>query len=525
MDNHRAIVIGTGAGGLSSAVHLAKQGFEVVGLEQAENLGGWLAPFSRGGYTFSPGVHYVPGCDHHHAIGRILAELGIDPERLFCELDPDGFDVYRFGDDFEIRNCKGLGRYRSRLAAAFPDQASGLARFFAQVERVQRGMKALGNGQAHGLRLARLDGVRALPALLRWSSATYGELLSASIDDPRLRSVLAAASGDYGLPPSRASALVGVGLLLAYAGGAWFPRGGGGALRDALVRAAGAKGARLRTRARVTKILTREGRAVGVELADGERIDADVIVSDADPVITYELVDDPSVLPAKLREKVRRTESSLASFAVYLGMRRDLRAHGLGAANVWSYPDWDIEATYAAHDLYARRPAFFVSPTSLKDDSGAMAPAGCSALEVVTFVPYATFARWKDRPVGARGPEYEAEKKRVVDWLLTAVDERFPGLVGDVEVEEASTPLTNESYVMAVRGAAYGPAHTPEQMGRRRFGSTTPLPNLLLAGAGVTSCGVGPCLESGRVAATLAERAVARPRRIPLPRFAQRRTA
>lgn len=250
MDNHRAIVIGTGAGGLSSAVHLAKQGFEVVGLEQAENLGGWLAPFSRGGYTFSPGVHYVAGCGPHQPTGRLLAELGIDPERLFRELDPDGFDVYRFGGDFEIKSCKGLGRYRARLAAAFPDQAAGLDRFFAQVERVERGMKALGNGQAHRLRLARLDSVRALPALMRWASATYGDFLSASIDDPKLRAVLAATSGTYGLPPSRASALVGVGILLAYADGAWFPRGGCGALRDALVRVAEAKGrASARTRA------------------------------------------------------------------------------------------------------------------------------------------------------------------------------------------------------------------------------------------------------------------------------------
>ncbi len=514
MNANRAVVIGTGAGGLSSAAYLAKQGFDVLALEQSENVGGYLAPFVRGGYQFDPGVHYLAQCGPDLPTGRLLAELGIDPQRLFHELDPDGFDVYRFSD-FEIRSCKGLDRYRARLAGVFPAEEAGLARFFGYLERMRRAMAALGDGSRVGL-------VRALPALLRWGSATYDDVLRRTIHDPKLRAILAGACGTYGLPPSRASALVGMGVVVAYGEGAWFPRGGTAALRDALVSAGSARGVRFRTGARVEKIRTRGGRAVGVELAGGERIDADVVVSDADPVLTLGSLLDPSLLPVKLREKVRHTEASLASFAVYLGMRRDLRAHGLGARNVWSYPDWDIEAAYAPHDLYARRPALFLSPNSLKDDTGAMAPEGCSSLEVVTFVPYATFARWKDSPAGERGAEYDEEKARVADWLLGAVEERFPGLVGDVEVKEVSTPLTNESYVMSVRGGAYGPAQTPAQMGMHRFGSRTPVPNVLLAGAGVLGAGVGPCLASGRVAATLAARVVARPRRLPLPRVAER---
>jgi len=51
-------VIGTGAGGLSAAAHLSKRGFQVVGFEQRDELGGLLAPFKRAGFEFDPGVHY-----------------------------------------------------------------------------------------------------------------------------------------------------------------------------------------------------------------------------------------------------------------------------------------------------------------------------------------------------------------------------------------------------------------------------------------------------------------------------------
>lgn len=518
-NTRRAVVIGTGAGGLATAAYLAKSGFDVLGLEQGEQFGGWLAPFRRGEFVFSPGVHYVPSCRPGQLVHDTLAGVGIDAQALFSELDPDGFDVYRF-PDLEVRMCRGLDSYRERLSFMFPDSASDLTRFFDILKRFRDVGEAMQALRARSARPSLVWALPKLPSVLRWSSGTFGALLHATVHDPRLRAVLAAAGGDYGLPPGRASALAGVSLLLAYSDGAFYPRGGSGALRDALVRAAERQGARFRTHARVEKIETRDGRATSVVLADGERIEADVIVSDADPTLTLGRLLDADVLPDGIRHKVRATEPSLATFAVYLGMRRDLRAHGMGRFDVWSYPQFDLDALYAP--LFDGRlpdaPMLFLSPNSLKDETSQLAAMGSSTLEIVTFAPHALFERWRDRPLGARGAEYEAEKSRIADWILEHVDKRFPDLVGDVVVREVSTPLSNESYTLAVRGGAYGPALTPEQSGPRRFGIRTPLPNLFLAGAGVFGDGVAPCLLSGRVAARAAERAMA-PRRAARPRL------
>jgi phytoene dehydrogenase-like protein len=506
----RAVIIGTGAGGLATAGFLAKQGWNVLALEQSSHLGGYLNPFSRKDFLFDPGVHYVGEIGEGGRLGALLSGLGVDVPNAFRELEPDGFDVYRF-PGFEVRVCRGIDSYRERLAQIYPAERRRLGRFFELAFAMNRSLRALSPGNSVS---ERLRGTARLPSLLRWQRTTYGDILAKNIGNSHLRAILAGAGGDYGLPPSRASALVGVGTLLHYANGAFFPHGGSGALRDQIVATARQHGAQFRTEASVQSITVKENRAIGVELEDGERIAADAVISNADPTVTLGKLLNPSLVPAALLRKVQRTEPSMSVFAVYLGMRRDLRRHGLGAFQVWDFPAWDIDAMYAYLQAgqCPSEPVLFLSPNSLKDDPGVLAPEGSSTLEIMTGMPYSLFERFRERPLGNRGEDYQRVKDRMTEWVLESVERRWPGLVGDVVVREVSSPLTSESYTRAVRGGAYGPAMTPSQYGLRRFRTTTPVSNLFLAGAGVFGDGILPCIESGWQAALAAERRMVRRR-------------
>jgi phytoene dehydrogenase-like protein len=507
MHRSRAVVIGSGAGGLAAAAYLARDGFDVVTVEQSSQVGGLLAPFERGGYRFDPGLHYIGQCRPGQMVHALLADLGLDAGALFCELDPDGFDVYRF-PEFEVKMCRGLDAYQGRLSALFPEDSAGLGEVFD----IARSLGALSSLVAtigrHAVHASDLWPLRELPALLRFSRASLGELLDHYLTDPRSIAALSAPCGDWALPPSRSSALGALQILAHYGDGAFFPRGGSGGLRDALVTAATSSGARFRTGADVARILVKDGAARGVRLADGETLEAEVVVSDVDPTLTFGHLIPPEDLPARLRRKVARTVPSLAPCALFVGLRRDLREYGLGRYNLWSYPTIDIESLYAplfAGELPPRLP-LFLSSASIKDPEGGLAPSGCSALEVIVFVPSALFGRWEERPPGQRDAAYHATKQRVTDLLLEQVEERLPGLVRDVAVCELSTPLTYHDYTRAVHGGAYGPAMTPEQWGLSRFGPTTPFHGLFLAGAAVLGGGVAPALLSGKLAADAALR-------------------
>lgn len=500
-----AIVVGTGAGGLAAAAYLAREGFHVIALDQADRVGGFLAPFSRDGYEFDPGVHYVGQARPGQMLHDVLAGLDLDAGELMTELDPDGFDVYRF-PDLEARMCRGLDAYRDRLAHMFPEERDGLTHVFdlcRALEEIERLSMSLPQGR---LSLSDLGVLKHLPAAISWGRSSFAELLERYIDDARLRAVLAAPSGDIGLPPSRAAAFAALGIIAHYGDGAFFPRGGSGTLRDALVRDAETHGATFRTAARVEEILVDRGTAIGVQIEGGEPIFADIVVSDADPRITYGRLIPHAKLPSRLAKKVSKVVPSLGTFTLYLGMRRDLREHGLGRFNVWHYPSYDIDALYAplfADNLPAELP-FFLSPNSLKDDTGTMAPPGASTLEVTTFVPWRPFARFARQPPHERGDEYRELRRQYADRLLDQIERAYPGLVGDVAVELIATPVSNVDYVGAFEGNAYGPALTPDQWGPFRFSTRSAVRHLYLAGAGVLGDGVAPCLISGRLAARLA---------------------
>ncbi len=504
----KAIVIGTGAGGLAAAIGLAQQGHEVIALEAAKQLGGFLNPFARKPFHFAPGVHYMGQLGPGETTTIALEKMGLDAAELFCPMDPKGCDVLAF-PEITVRMPIGLPAYRATLKGHFPSEKREIDKFFGVLTRFSRTANAAQQLPMRKKKLSDFGALGGVRFATKWMERTFGEVLDHFISHPTLRGVLSAQCGDYGLPPSRTPAFLGLGVLLHYITGGYFPRGGSGAFRDALVNRGKSLGATYRRRAPVTEIHLDAGRISGVSLANGERLEADIVVSAIDPALTFGKLLPANTLSPRLSAKVENTTSSLGSLCVFLGVKRDLSKFGLGNFNVWDYPNLDIEGQYA-HLMDGNMPkdwGFFLSPNSLKDDSNSMAPAGCSTLEVVSLVPFKPFEKWADTAAFKRGPEYEAYKNEIADSLLGDVEKRWPGLVGDVVVKDVATPLTNSHFANTVRGGAYGPAAIPEQYGRHAWRPKAPIDGLFLAGSGVFGAGVAPCLMSGLAAAAAVEKA------------------
>src|SRR5262249_53365150 len=91
-----------------------------------------------------------------------------------------------------------------------------------------------------------------------------------------------------------------------------YVRGGMGQITAAMAAAVREQGGLIRTGCAVQRILVEDGRAVGVELADGERIGASVVVSNADPKRTFLQLVDPAVLPEALRGRIRALRADIA---------------------------------------------------------------------------------------------------------------------------------------------------------------------------------------------------------------------
>jgi phytoene dehydrogenase-like protein len=335
---------------------------------------------------------------------------------------------------------------------------------------------------------------------------SYADFLDSLFDDPKLKAVLTAPCGNWALPASKVGALYPLANFSYYANGAFFPRGGSGALRDALMARAKSYGVQYRCNAEATRIHVKDHHVESVGLNTGERIRCDAVLSDVNPIITLGQMLKGTELSNRLKRKITEVVPSLSVFWLFLGMNRDLRTHGMGAWNIWDYASWDVEAAFEPvfKDQIQTDGMLFVSPNSLKDDTHTVAPQGKSTLEAIIWAPYEQFAKWEGIAPQERGPEYERLTVDIGDSIIAELDKRLPGVVGDVEVKECATPVDANYRVRALRGGIYGPAFLPGSTPPRRFSTRTPVRNLYLVGAGVFGGSIGGCIVSGKHAAKIA---------------------
>ena len=131
----KCIIIGSGLGGLSTGVILAKNGYDVTILEQASQVGGCLQCFTRDGVKFETGMHFIGSLDDGQVLSHYFNYLGIKDKVVLNRLDPKAYDVVSLQDEhFAFPN--GREAFIEKFAQRFPDQRENLEHYCDLVEQV-----------------------------------------------------------------------------------------------------------------------------------------------------------------------------------------------------------------------------------------------------------------------------------------------------------------------------------------------------------------------------------------------------
>ncbi|MFN2425470.1 MAG: phytoene desaturase family protein [Candidatus Binatia bacterium] len=500
MQDFDAIVIGSGSGGLTAALAMARAGKRVIVFEQHYLPGGYSQSFRQKGFRFSPGIHYIGGIGPGGTLRSIYEGLGIANDLVFLELDPDGYDRVVVGaEHFDIP--KGFDRFAARLTERFPSEARGIERYFRIIGTIGDELGSLDSARSWPQSLMRL------PTTLRYGLLPLRRFLDSCTSDPLLRAILTIQAGDHGLAPSRAPTVLHAGLQTYYADGGCYPRGGGHAIPDAFVKHIHAHGGKVSFGTEVIRILVENGRAVGVRLANGNEVRAGIIVANSDPGVTWGRLVEPEHMSTRLRRRVRNLHYSVSTLSLYFAVDMDLRAAGLDSGNVWYSRTTDIDEAYefaARSDLttFDEIPGMFLNATTLKDPS--MRRDGLHTVEAIAMASADAFAKWKDTVPGHRPPDYLQLKEYLTGKMFDVVDKIVPGIRDRVVFQALSTPLTNMHYVGATAGAMYGIEHTLRNLGPFGFPVRSEIEGLFQCGASTFSPGIQGVTVSGLAAAAAA---------------------
>ena len=498
-----AIVVGSGAGGLTSAVCLAKQGRRVAVFEQHYTAGGYTHAYRRRGWEWDVGIHYVGQLRGREPM-RVLSDYLTDGTLRWASLG-DPFDEYRFGSDV-FGAPVGHRAYRAMLVERFPAERAGIDELFARIKRCRTALPFLAVRRLSGRipeRAARLLGRTVPEYALRPAREVVCELTA----DRRLRRAVLSPTAVL-MADSTADLPF---LMLAvmfehFRTGAWYPVGGSTQIARSMLAPVRRSGGEVFVRAPVARIEVEAGRAAGVVLADGTLVRAPVVISGAGARNTFgKLLPEQVAAAHGYPQLLARARDGYSFVVLFLGLDGSPAELGLPRNNVLVLEDEDCDTFYrrAPGSRSRLTSGLFISFASAKDPTWSTRHPGRSTGEVLAYVRPEWFEDAAGTAWNKRGPEYRAVKDAVCEELLAALYRHVPQTRGKVVHQELGTPLTAEHFGNWPTGSLYGLAKDRENLLNQDhwLRPRTRVPGLYLCGQDSLAGGLVGAVGGGLLAA------------------------
>lgn len=406
----KAIVIGSGLGGLECALLLARKGYSVTVLEKGRQAGGCLQTFTRGGCRFDTGFHYAGGLGPGEPLHRVFDHFGL-LDLPWKQVDPSCAEEIVIGNE-RFRLPSGIGRYIAALSERFPEDKSPLEEYGNLLQTVGDHI---------------MDGLDGKPNPLL--SVSADEYIRERFSDPLLRKVLGGSTmrlyQDARTLPLYAFAQINGSFIRSI----WKLPGGGRLIAERLVRQIEALGGTVRTGAEVTGLRLRDDRVSEIIIGGTETLHPDIVISDAHPAVTLGLLEEGGPIRGIYRRRICALENSPGAFTANIQLKE-------GALRL---PEGEIHVHRPGSDPW--RPA----PAHIDSLLIHTYPDSPQRIDILCWMP---------------GPErdasYQSGKQAWLAACLDLAETALPGLKDSIENVWTSTPRTYEDYTGIPGGSAFG---------------------------------------------------------------------
>lgn len=469
--NHKrydVIVIGSGMGGLMASSVLAKRGLKVLLLEKEEQVGGYVSSFKRHDFTFDTTGAFVGGCQRGGEFYQILKEIGIQEEIEFIPIH----SIQNIYPGFEVHLSQGgFQSYLEALLSLFPEEEKGVKAYLHLVKKIGGELQSYSE-----MTLLK----KVLFPFYFWNLVRFHQTSHQTILDHLFRGgeiKMALHSLPTTEPPSRTSFLFVATLIhKALMEGVFYPKGGMGKISEKIAKFFCQQGGELQLQMEVEQILIQEGRVKGVRTKDGKEFQSERVISNINPNLMVKML--PIEFQRPFQKRMHHFEYSLSGFILYMATDLDVRSMGLPYFTYLRFlSDLEEEDRILREGRIPDHPSMIISTPTLLDSS--LAPPRQHLVRVLVNVPYHYQENW-----GKGDPQrYKRIKEDFSQKILQQLEARLiPNLRSHLLFYEAATPLTLERYTGNEKGATYGLASTPQQIGNLRPSHLTSIPGLLQVG-------------------------------------------
>jgi len=472
-------IIGAGLGGLVAGNLLARKGHKVTIFESHSTPGGYTAGFWKKGFYFESGTLSF---ESSAGVSKAMKDIGVYDKIQFTRQYGRWVSA-----DFDCV-AHSFSDLKKAIFKAFPSEKEKLTMYYGEVDKMCKALLSMRKPRnvfeaiSFPFKLAKFMSI-----FKKYDKTTVSEFTGMYFDKNSKLYRLLKIIG-Y---PDMSAAIIG-GAVLSFFEDYWTVKTGMQSWADVLAENFKSLGGELKLNSKVDKIITKNGTAVGVT-GNSKDYQADYVISSSDYKKTFlKLLDDKTLIPQKLKEKIERAPVSEGFFTVYLGLNlpQEKMKEYLKIPHVFyivDNPDADIHNSN--DENYFEKTSVMIYSPSLMNAN--LAPETKSSLMILTMTPY----KWMNNWGGGDRETYKRLKDKVKNVLIEKTTAIIPDLKKYIEFDDAATPLTYERFTHNTDGASSAWSWNPNKRFYEKIMGTnikTPVKNLYIGSCWATQIGGVP---------------------------------
>ncbi|WP_335965179.1 NAD(P)/FAD-dependent oxidoreductase [Galbibacter sp. PAP.153] len=477
-NQYDVVIIGSGLGGLASAIILAKEGYKVCVLEKNNQYGGNLQTFVRDKTIFDTGVHYIGGLSEGQNLHHYFTYLGIMKDLNLKKLDEDGFDVITFdNDDKEYKHAQGYDNFVRTLSAQFPEEEQNIIAYCHNLKEMCRKfpLYTLKKGKPY------YDKIEIFQEKAKSCIESFTR-------NEKLRAVLAGTNYLYAGDSKRTPFYVHALSVNSYIESAYRCINGGSQISKTLIKQLKKYGGETYNHQEVVKFeFDGSGKLSSIKTNKGDEINADIFISNIEPKTTLKLIGEDRFRKSYVN-RIKNIENTIAAFSMYLVLKP--RTFKYQNRNYYHFKDhkniWDTQE-------YTEKtwPEGYMLSMGVKKGMGEWA----DSITVMTYMSYGEVKQWEGtyntvNRKNERGQTYEEFKANKAEIFISEIEKKFPDIRDCIDKVYTSTPLSYRDYIGSSKGSMYGYVKDVQNPMMSFVSPKTKIKNLFFTGQSLNMHGI-----------------------------------